>query len=109
MDPVAVLEHLGAIQLDSISILARPQDLVPFSRIGPYDPSAMQRAIYRDKRGFEGWGHAACWLPISDYRYFIPRMEAQRTKPDHPSWQRFRDESGHLYPAVLQRVREEGP
>ena len=78
VEPVHVLERLGAIQLDSVNILARNHLLVPFARIGPYSTDALHAAIYAQRRGFEYWGHMASWLPIDEYRSFLPRMARMR-------------------------------
>src|SRR6202049_4037585 len=77
-EPVDLLEQLGAIQIDSVNILARNHLLVPFSRLGPYSVSALPTAIYQQRRGFEYWGHMASWLPMAEYRYFLPRMMRMR-------------------------------
>src|SRR5258708_25831930 len=78
LQPIDLLERLGAIQMDSVNILARNHLLVPFSRVGPYSVDALHAAIYRDRRGFEYWGHQASWLPMAEYRYFLPRMMRSR-------------------------------
>ena len=104
--PIEVLRRLGALQLDSVSVLARPQDVVPFSRVGAYDVRAMHRAIYEQKGGFEYWGHEACWLPMAEYRYFRPRMRQFR------EWRWLRDQAdqlGGVVTQVLERIRAEGP
>jgi uncharacterized protein YcaQ len=44
-DPIEVLFRLGTLQLDSVSVLARPQELVPFSRMGAFSPAAMADAV----------------------------------------------------------------
>jgi uncharacterized protein YcaQ len=105
-EPIDVLERLGAIQLDSVNVLARSHEIVPFSRLGPCSLAAMQQAIYRERRGFEYWGHVASWLPMAEYRYFIPRMEAIRQRGW--SW-REESEYAHLFPLILDRIRAEGP
>src|SRR5262245_34462827 len=79
-EPVDILHHLGAIQLDSVNVLARSHELVPFSRLGPCSIVDLHRAIYRERQGFEYWGHVASLLPMADYRFFIPRMEAIRQR-----------------------------
>ena len=106
--PIDVLDRLGAIQLDSVNILARNHHLVPFARLGPYSTSAMHTAIYSQRRGFEYWGHMASWLPMAEYRYFLPRMQRMRTS-SRGWWARIRTEHAELYPQVLDRVRAEGP
>ena len=104
--PIEVLERLGALQLDSVSIVARPQDIVPFARTGRYDPAAMYRAIYDQKRGFEYWGHEASWLPMDEYRFFLFRM-AQLRGSDW--WGRRSEQLGSVLQHVLERIRAEGP
>jgi len=106
--PIDLLEQLGAIQLDSVNVLARNHELVPFARLGPYSLQQLQEAIYRDKRGFEYWGHMASWLPLAEYRYFLPRMQRMRHST-RGWWGRIRTEHAALYPLVLERVRAEGP
>ncbi|MGH2460012.1 MAG: winged helix-turn-helix domain-containing protein [Chloroflexota bacterium] len=101
--PIDVLDALGVIQLDSVNALARSQDLVPCARIGPTSVAAMHDAIYPRRRGFEYWGHAASWLPMDEYRYFLPRMAALAT--------RFADAAEAQAPLtarVLERIRQEG-
>lgn len=107
-DPAAVLDHLGAIQLDSVSVVVRPQDLVSFSRMGSTPPAKLHQAIYEKRRGFEYWGHAASWLPMSEYRWFLPRMARMR-EAARPWWKGVREKHGSLYEGVLARVRDEGP
>jgi uncharacterized protein YcaQ len=108
VEPIQVLERLGAIQLDSVNILARNHLLVPFARIGPYSTADLHASIYTQRRGFEYWGHMASWLPIHEYRYFLPRMARMR-ESTRGWWARIRAEHADLYPVVLERVRAEGP
>jgi len=106
--PARVLARLGAIQLDSVNVVARSHDLIAFARIGPTSVEAMHRAVYRARRGFEYWGHAASWLPIEDFRYFLHRMERMRTH-SRRWWSGVRSKHAELYEGVLARVRDEGP
>jgi uncharacterized protein YcaQ len=106
--PIDLLDKLGAIQMDSVNILARNHLLVPFARLGPYSVQALHTAIYKDKRGFEYWGHMASWLPTAEYRYFLPRMMRMR-ESSRGWWLRIRTEHAALYPLILERVRAEGP
>jgi uncharacterized protein len=108
VEPMDVLERLGAIQLDSVNILARNHLLVPFARIGPYSTADLHASIYTERRGFEYWGHMASWLPIHEYRYFLPRMARMR-ESTRGWWGRIRAEHAEIYPVVLDRVRAEGP
>ena len=107
-EPIDLLDRLGAIQLDSVNILARNHLLVPFARLGPYSVADLQRSIYTDRRGFEYWGHMASWLPMAEYRYFLPRMQRMR-ESTRGWWSKVRTDHAELYPLVLERVRAEGP
>jgi uncharacterized protein len=107
-EPIDVLDRLGAIQLDSVNILARNHLLVTFARLGPYSTEAQHASIYHQRRGFEYWGHMASWLPMAEYRYFLPRMERMRAS-SRGWWGRVRADHAALYPLVLERVRAEGP
>jgi len=108
VEPIDLLDKLGAIQMDSVNILARNHLLVPFARLGPYSIQALHNSIYKEKRGFEYWGHMASWLPMADYRYFLPRMKRMR-ETSRGWWLQIRTEHAVLYPLVLERVRAEGP
>jgi uncharacterized protein YcaQ len=103
--PIELLDRLGVMQLDSVSVLARPQEVVPFSRLGAFDVAAMHRAVYAAKGGFEYWGHEASWLPMADYRYFLPRMRRYR---ESAWWQRRMASLGDVPRQVLERIRSEG-
>ena len=108
--PIDVLDRLGVIQLDSVNVLARSHEIVPFSRIGPYSVDELYSSIYQERRGFEYWGHVASWLPMDEYALFLHRMERRR---EHPrGWRQLnvdrRVENSELYAAILERIRNEG-
>src|SRR3712207_8461597 len=41
-----VLRHLGAVQLDTISVLARSHELVPYARLGAVGRAAVEGAYW---------------------------------------------------------------
>lgn len=104
----ALLLRQGNVQLDSVNAVARTHELVPFSRLGRYDPEDLRRVVYRERTMFEYWGHAMSWVPMAEYRYFLPRMEQRRSKP-RGWWTGVREQFGPLYAQVLERIRAEGP
>jgi uncharacterized protein YcaQ len=62
----------------------------------------------KDRRGLEYWGHAASFLPIEDYRYYLPLMKS--FEDPKMVWQKRRHEKyGHLMAPVLERIQKEGP
>lgn len=71
-----MLERIGAVQLDTISVLARSHELVPYARLGAIGRSRVESAYWGHGRTFEYWSHAACILPISLFPYFAFRRRA---------------------------------
>jgi uncharacterized protein len=104
----AALERLGAIQIDSINVVARNHELVLAARAGAHDPAAFDRLVYRRRAGFEYWGHAASFLPIGHYRLFLPRMR-RMAAITRGWWVDVRRRNADLYGPVLDRIRAEGP
>jgi uncharacterized protein YcaQ len=102
------LERLGAIQIDSINVVARSHELVLAARAGAHDRDAFDRLVYRRKAGFEYWGHAASFLPYSSYRLCLPRMR-RLTAATRGWWADMRRRHQHLYGPVLDRIRDQGP
>ena len=78
----AMLRRLGAVQLDTISVLARSHELVAYARLGPIPRDRIERAYWHPRRpaAFEYWSHAACVLPIEDWPYYAFRRRALRDR-----------------------------
>lgn len=98
------VEQIGCVQIDTLHVVRRSQYLVLWSRLGTYDPAdfdALQSSA--DRRLFEGWQHAACIIPLTEYRFQMPH---QRDLREHPTnwYQRWLTEQGH--PETIQFVRE---
>jgi hypothetical protein len=81
-DPLRLLRTLSAIQIDTISVLARSHELVACSRLGPVDRADVARAWWTGGRTFEYWAHAACVLPLELWPLFAwRRRHYQRRYP----------------------------
>ncbi len=78
-----VVDHLGAVQIDTLHMVARSHYLVLWSRLGAYDPQLFDRLAYdpAERRTFEGWEHAACFIPMREYRYQMPHQRSLRENP----------------------------
>ncbi|WP_103561886.1 winged helix-turn-helix domain-containing protein [Actinomadura rubteroloni] len=100
----AVLDRLGAVQLDTISVLARSHELVPYARLGAVGRDVVEDAYWGGGRTFEYWAHAASILPVADWPHFAFRRRAYRARGQR--WHR-------VDKAVLDEVRvrlaAEGP
>ncbi|MFI8364629.1 winged helix-turn-helix domain-containing protein [Streptomyces sp. NPDC085612] len=101
-----VLRHLGAVQLDTISVLARSHELIPYARLGAVGRTAVEQAYWTDRHAFEYWSHAACILPIEEWPHFAFRRRANRARGHR--WHILEDKQ-HSTRAVLDRLRADGP
>ena len=77
-----MLRRIGAVQLDTISVLARSHELVAYARLGPVPRERIERAYWHPRTpvAFEYWSHAACVLPIEEWPYYGFRRRALRAR-----------------------------
>ena len=99
-----VLARLGAVQLDTISVLARSHELVAYARLGPIGRGLVDAAYWGSGSTFEYWGHAACVLPVEEWPHFGFRRRAFRRR----GW-RWHKVPKRLCRGVLDRLRRDGP
>ena len=96
------IEHLGYVQIDTISVVARAHIHTLWNRVSAFKANDID-LLQEQGAVFEHWAHALAILPMRDYRYSLPMME------------RIASGDTHLYPKdpkqvtkVLKRIREEG-
>jgi uncharacterized protein len=98
-----LLGSLRAVQLDTISVLARSHELVAYARLGPVGRAKVD-AAYWGGDAFEYWAHAACIMPISQWPLFAFRRRHFLRRAKH-----WGEHSVAASRAVLKQVRAEGP
>ncbi len=97
------IERLGYVQIDTISVVERAHHHVLWSRVDNYRPAFLDRLV-SERKLFEYWSHAAAWLPMSDYRFALPRM---RQLNGERNW--FGDCDKKLKHEILKRIEIDGP
>ena len=100
----ATAARLGAIQIDSVNVLARAHYVPTFSRYGPYPPSALDDLAHGAREMFEYWGHAACFLPIDLYPLMRWRMDNQVD-----AWSGLGRKRTRFMEEVYRELAERGP
>jgi uncharacterized protein YcaQ len=111
---LGAMGRLGTIQLDAVNVLARTQFLVPFSRLGPYDPAVLRSLSGPQGSWFEYWGHAASLLPVELHPLLRWRMQRFRDDlVDSPKSQErrraWREANATYIAYILAEVTERGP
>jgi uncharacterized protein YcaQ len=106
-DVLDTVRQLGFLQIDTISTVATPQQLVLFSRLGPYDTAELDRLLWKERKLFE-WG-AFIW-PIEDLPFVQARMRRRRNKY---TWERRSNEFLRANPRarryLLRELEQRGP
>ena len=101
---LSAIEHLGYVQIDTISVVQRAHHHTLWNRNPRYKKEQLAKLV-SDKRVFEYWSHAAAYLPMCDFRFSLPRKHAIASGgQDH--WYE-RDQ--RLMKTVLKRIATEGP
>ena len=103
------VKHLGYLQIDTISVIERAHHHILSSRQKDYKPAYLNDLFAKDKKVFEHWAHAVAYMPIEDYRFFLPKMDAFK-RPPSGKWQKERYASAKpLFNQILKRILKEGP
>ncbi len=105
------VEQIGAVQIDTLQMVNRAHLLAIWSRHGNYPIHLFDELAFhpRQRRLFEGWYHAACYIPLTEYRYQMPRQRHLREKGHH-WYTEWIEKPGHrdLVEAVRRRIHVEG-
>ena len=107
-DAVGLIKKLGVIQIDSVNVLVRSQELPLFSRLGDHDRNAIPKATSQGKI-FEYWGHEAAHLPVELHPMFRFKMHAARSgKLKHWGLTSFYAENKVFVKRILKHVEING-
>ena len=97
------IEHMGYVQIDTISVVERAHHHVLWNRVPEYDNSHLNQLV-QEQSVFEYWYHAAAYLPMRDYRFALPQMEAVRAGNSRY----FSRGDATLMREILARAKDEG-
>lgn len=100
------VERLGYVQIDTISVVERAHHHVFWSRQPDYTPDMLDVLLSEDRRVFEYWGRAACYFPMTDYRFYRHRMRSAAESQRARGWI---ETNAEVVAHVLDRLRAEGP
>jgi uncharacterized protein YcaQ len=98
------IEHLGYIQIDTISAIQRAHHHTLWNRNPQYQNSQLEELMI-NKQIFEYWSHAAAYLPMRDFRFSLPRKQALASGGEN----HWHTPDRKLMKSVLRRIDSEGP
>ena len=107
-----IARAIRVIQIDAIAVAGAPtQYLVPFSRLGPYDRTILDRLAFEDRRLFHYLAHAASLVLTEDFPLFAPTMRSYSERTDRwairvAAWM---EANAHLRGQILEAIRRRGP
>jgi uncharacterized protein len=102
-----IINQLGYLQIDTISVVERAHHHILWSRQPDYIPDYLNQLQESDRKLFEYWGHAAAYLPMADYRFYRYKMKHFINTNDN--W--FKNKlklCENLIPSILNRIHTEG-
>ena len=104
----AIINQLGYVQIDTIAVVNRAHHHILWTRFPKYKSSHLHDLQANRRSIFEYWGHAMSYLPMTDYRFALPRMK-NFENPSNGWAKRQYEKSKDILESVLTRIREEGP
>ena len=97
------LEHLGYLQIDTLSIVERAHHHTLWTRIPDYTTEYLDELV-DERKLFEYWFHAASYLPMKDFRFALPQMLEVKQSKTH-----YYNADPKVMKYVLDTIRGEGP
>ena len=111
LSPVEIANQLSYIQLDSVSAIARHQDILCFTRSTSYKEEDVWKYL-KNKQLFEDWSHGVSLIPIEHLPYYYAERIRRREK--NPTWENFRTYDGGMeiddhIDEILKFIEDNGP
>ena len=103
-----IIERIGLLQLDSISVVARSHYLVMLARAGLYDPADLD-ALLDEGFLFESWAHAICQIPMTHYPWLHAWIQQRGLQETRWHLDKLGDDFEEIVGDVREVVRERGP
>jgi len=102
-DLSSIIEKIGYVQIDTISVVERAHKHVLWTRFPLFKNEMLDELIEKDKKVFEYWDHAAAYLPMKHYRFSYFRKEIYSKKYKHWAYK-----NRKMLSYILDRIKNEG-
>ncbi|HYV68439.1 MAG TPA: crosslink repair DNA glycosylase YcaQ family protein [Myxococcales bacterium] len=106
-DVARTIRRIALVQLDYVNVLVPSHYQVPFSRLGPYDRTLLDRLVYGSGEFTEHWAHEASIVPMETWPLLKYRRDEHRVRPW--GFEKFLLRNPAYAAKVLDEVRSRGP
>jgi hypothetical protein len=100
-----LFDHIGVVQIDSVNVVVRSQELPLFARLGRHPRTLIADATAAGEV-FEYWVHEASFVPTDDYHLYRWSM---RIPHRWPKFRRLSEDRPDYIEEVYQRIADNGP
>ena len=103
-----IIQQLGYVQIDTISVVNRAHHQTLWTRCNSYNENQLEQLQAHERKIYEYWAHAMAYLPMENFRYSLPRMK--NFQDPHSRWAKMSlEKSKHIIKDVYKRIELEGP
>ncbi|HUU77928.1 MAG TPA: crosslink repair DNA glycosylase YcaQ family protein [candidate division Zixibacteria bacterium] len=102
-----VVKQIHNIQIDTISVVARAQDLTIFNRMLGYQEKNVWKHL-KERELLEFWSHAICLMQIEEYPFYLWRID-YHTKHKSSWWKHWENKCKHIIDRIYNYVKTNGP
>jgi len=101
-----LFDRVGLLQVDSVNVLVRSEELPVFARLGPHRRDLV-RSMEAGGELFEYWGHEASIVPVE----LEPLLRWKMARAASDAWRHYREVGADapFLEAVMDELRERGP
>lgn len=98
-----IIEQIGYVQIDTISVVERAHNHILWTRFPSYNKIMLHQLLEKDRKIFEYWFHAAAFLSMRDYRFSLITKERFRKL-----YCRWMVKNKKMINYIIDRIKEKG-
>ncbi|MCE7746169.1 MAG: winged helix-turn-helix domain-containing protein [Candidatus Heimdallarchaeota archaeon] len=102
-----IIKRIHNLQIDTISVVARAQDLTIFNRKLDYQEGQIWKLL-EEKKLFEFWSHGICLIHYDEFPFYAWKMEYKKENPSN-WWRKWLPKNKDITNSVYKHVKKNGP
>jgi uncharacterized protein YcaQ len=102
-----VAKRIHNIQIDTISVVARSQDLTVFTRFPNYHEKEIWK-LQEQKQLFEAVSHALCLMPMEEFPFYNWLMTTYRNRQKNAYWSNWIRDNQKVIDQVYDAITNQG-